>query len=255
MKMSRTIVNGRREKVLELVRENGNVSVNQLAEQFQVSPLTIRRDLQYLEDHKLLERFYGGARNNNTLIGADFGENQRQLRRERIARYAAGLVEDGDSIFINTSSTALAMVKYITSRNVTIITNNGNVINEKNPSHATIILLGGELRYVKGAMVGDFAMNNLSQVTAKKSFMGCGGLCPDTGMTTELLNEVNLNQMMFERVSRASYILADCTKLGRRSSFISCPPELIANIITDTDAPIEIIREFQEKGIWVHQVD
>lgn len=182
------------------------------------------------------------------------GENKKQFRREQIARYAAGLVEDGDSIFINTSSTALAMVKYITSRNVTIITNNGNIINEKNPSHATIILLGGELRYVKGAMVGDFAMNNLAQVTAKKSFMGCGGICPDIGMTTELLNEVNLNQMMFERVSKGSYILADCTKFGKRSSFVSCPPELIANIITDADAPSDLVREFREKGTLVHQL-
>ena len=231
MKMSRSIVNSRREKVLELVRENGDITVNHLAEQFQVSPLTIRRDLQYLEDHKLLERFYGGARN-SAEAGADLSENKKQLRRERIARYAASLVEDGDSIFINTSSTALAMLKYITS-----------------------ILLGGELRYVKGAMVGDFAMNNLTQVTARKSFMGCGGICPDTGMTTELLNEVNLNQTMFERVSKGSYILADCTKFGKRSSFVSCPPELIENIITDADAPAELVREFREKGTWVHQVD
>ena len=254
MKMSRSIVNSRREKVLELVRENGDVTVNHLAEQFQVSPLTIRRDLQYLEDHKLLERFYGGARN-SAEAGADLSENKKQLRRERIARYAASLVEDGDSIFINTSSTALAMLKYITSRNVTVITNNGNIINEKNPSHATIILLGGELRYVKGAMVGDFAMNNLTQVTARKSFMGCGGICPDTGMTAELLNEVNLNQAMFERVSKGSYILADSTKFGKKSGFVSCPAEQIENIITDADAPTELIREFREKGTWVHQVD
>ena len=179
MKMSRSIVNSRREKVLEIVRENGDVTVNHLAEQFQVSPLTIRRDLQFLEDHRLLERFYGGARNSRTAEESN-GENPKLFRKEKIARYAASLVEDGDSIFINTSSTALAMVKYITSRNVTIITNNGNIINEKNPSQATVVLLGGELRYVKGAMVGDFAMNNLTQVTAKKSLMGCGGLCPDT---------------------------------------------------------------------------
>ena len=254
MKMSRSIVNSRREKVLELVRENGDVTVKHLAEQFQVSPLTIRRDLQYLEDHKLLERFYGGARNSME-AGSELGENKKELRKERIARYAASLVEDGDSIFINTSSTALAMVKYITSKNVRIITNNGNIINEKNPSHATIILLGGELRYKKGAMVGDFAMNNLTQVTAKKSFMGCGGVCPNLGMTTELLNEVNLNQTMFGRITKASYILADCTKFGKRSSFVSCPLELIENIITDMDAPVELVREFREKGILVHQVD
>jgi len=254
MKASRSIVNSRREKVLEMVRENGDVTVNHLAEQFQVSPLTIRRDLQYLEDHKLLERFYGGARNGQLSAGGS-EENLRLFRKEKIAKYAASLVEDGESIFINTSSTALAMVKYITSKNVTIITNNGNIINEKNPSQATVVLLGGELRYTKGTMVGDFAMNNLTQVTAKKSFMGCSGICPEIGMTTELLNEVNLNQMMFERVSKTSYILADCTKFGKRNSFVSCPPELIANIITDTDAPARLVKEFRDRGIWVHQVD
>ncbi len=254
MKMSRSIVNSRREKVLELVRGSGDVTVNHLAERFQVSPLTIRRDLQYLEDHKLLERFYGGARDSGITEGGG-GENHNLFCKEKIARYAAGLVEDGDSIFINTSSTALAMVKYITSRNVTIITNNGNIINEKNPSHATVVLLGGELRYVKGAMVGDFTMNNLTQVTAKKSFMGCGGLCPNIGITTELLNEVNINQMMFERASQGSYILADHSKFGKRSSFVSCPPELIGNIITDKEAPQSLIREFQEKGAWIYQVD
>ena len=164
-------------------------------------------------------------------------------------------MEDRDTIFINTSSTALAMVKYITSKHVTIITNNGNIINEKNPSQATVVLLGGELRYKKGAMVGDFAMNNLTQVTAKKSFVGCGGICPDIGMTTELLNEVNINQMMFERVIKASYILADYSKFGKRNSFVSCPPELIANIITDKDAPGQLLKEFRDRGTWIHQVD
>ena len=125
MKASRSIVNSRREKILETVRSEGDVTVTALAEQLQVSPLTIRRDLQYLEEHKLLERFYGGAR---TGEAEESRKNSRELRKEKIARYAASLVEDRDSIFINTSSTALAMVKYITSRRVTIITNNGNGI-------------------------------------------------------------------------------------------------------------------------------
>ena len=252
MKASRSIVNSRREKILETVRSEGDVAVIKLAEQFQVSPLTIRRDLQYLEEHKLLERFYGGAR---TGVAEGSRQNSRELRKEKIARYAAGLVQDGDSILINTSSTAIAMVKYIRSRNVTIITNNGNIINEKNPSQATIILLGGELRYRKGAMVGDFAKNNLMQVTAKKSFIGCTGISPDTGMTTEMVSEVNLNQMMFQRITGASYILADSSKFGERMGSVSCPPEKIENIITDSDAPAELVRQFREIGTWVYQVD
>lgn len=254
MKASRSIVNSRREKILEEIRSNGNVSVNILAEQLQVSPLTIRRDLQYLEDHKLLERFYGGAR---TSVESDEESSQgkKTIRKEKIAKYAASLLEDGDSIFINTSSTALAMVKYISRRDITIITNNGNIINEPNPAQATVVLLGGELRYKKGAMVGDFALNNLEHVTAKKSFVGCGGICPDTGMTTELLNEVNINRLMLERVSGSAYIMADFSKFGKRSSYVSGPPDLIANIITDIDAPPHIVREFREKGTWVYQVD
>lgn len=254
MKTSRSIVNSRREKILEAVRRSGDVSVNVLAQQLQVSPLTIRRDLQYLEDHKLLERFYGGARSNGETGEID-ERKKKSIRKEKIARYAASLVEDGDSIFINTSSTALAMVKYITSKNVTIITNNANIINEQNPSQATLVLLGGELRYRKGTMVGDFALNNLNHVTAKKSFVGCGGLCPDTGMTTELLNEVNINQLMIERVTGASYILTDSSKFGNRCSYVSCPPELIENIITDKDTPAPILRDFRDKGTLVYQVD
>ena len=245
MKASRSIVNSRREKILETVRSEGDVTVTALAEQLQVSPLTIRRDLQYLEEHKLLERFYGGAR---TGEAEESRKNSRELRKEKIARYAASLVEDRDSIFINTSSTALAMVKYITSRRVTIITNNGNIINEENPSQATIILLGGELRYMKGAMVGDFTRNNLVQVTAKKSFMG-------VGMTTEMVSEVNLNQLMFQRVTGSSYILADSSKIGEKIGSVSCPPEKIENIITDADAPADMVRRFREIGTWVYQVD
>ena len=252
MKASRSIVNSRREKILETVRSEGDVTVTALAEQLQVSPLTIRRDLQYLEEHKLLERFYGGARAGGL---EQTKKSSRELRKEKIARYAASLVEDKDSIFINTSSTALAMVKYIKSRNVTIITNNGNIVDEENPSQATIILLGGELRYTKGAMVGDFTRNNLAQVTAKKCFMGCSGISPDIGMTTEMVSEVNLNQMMFKRVTGSSYILADSSKFGEKIGSISCPPEKIENIITDSEAPAQLVREFRELGTWVYQVD
>ncbi|MCD7716700.1 MAG: DeoR/GlpR family DNA-binding transcription regulator [Lachnospiraceae bacterium] len=255
MKTSRSIVNNRREKILDCVRQNGDVSVQELSEQFSVSLLTIRRDLQYLEDHKLLERFYGGARSSADGLKTENPESLKQFRLERIAKFAAGLVKDGDSIFINTSSTALAMVKYITGRNVKIITNNGNIINEEIPQTATVVLLGGELRYAKGSMVGDFTINNLTQVTARKCFIGCGGLCPERGMTTEALNEVRLNQMMFERTNEEVYVLADSSKLGKRSSFVSCPPQVIGNIITDREAPAELVEAFREKGTEVYLVD
>ena len=82
------------------------------------------------------------------------------------------MVEDGDTIFINTSSTALAMVPYIHAKNVVVITNNGNAITIPHSAEVTIILTGGELRHIKGTMVGEFALDNINMVSTRKTFLG-----------------------------------------------------------------------------------
>lgn len=253
MKNNRARIKARREEILQELWENSHVSVRALAEKFHVSLLTIRRDLQFLENEHKLERFYGGA--------APLEEEARtELRdetsgyRDQIARYAASLVEDDDTIFINTSSTALRMIPYIKSRHVTVITNNGRVIDIPHSPDVSIILSGGELRQFKGAMTGEFAVNNLGVVMAKKSFLGCVGLSAENGMTTEMLSEVIVNQIMLERVVGASYILADHTKIGRQSSFVSCPPDKLKNIITDELADPDEIARLRERCIEVKQV-
>ena len=254
MKRSKEIVESRRSKVLQALRSNGLVKVQELADELQVSPLTIRRDLQYLEDRKMLERFYGGATYVNWTPEASTAQDEVQLCRQRIAEYAATLVEDGDSIFINTSSTALQVIRYIKDKKVTVITNNGKAIYTEHSPMLTVVLSGGELREVKSAMVGDFAYNNINKVTAKKSFIGCTGLSPECGMTTEILPEVSINQLMHERVAKCSYILADHTKFGKNSSFVSCATESITHVITDEKAPLDIVTQFREKGIEVIMV-
>lgn len=255
MKRSRALVENRRNKVLVALKNNGFVKVGELAEELQVSPLTIRRDLQYLEDQKKLERFYGGA----TVIERDsdltMEEDEVNVYRRKIAQYAATLVEDGDTIFINTSSTALQMIKYIKGKRVIVITNNGKAIYTEHSSDVSVILSGGELREIKEAMVGEFATNNISRVTAKKSFIGCTGLSVESGMTTETLSEVNINRLMLERVTGTSYILADHTKIGRNSSFVSCPTAGILNVITDEKASSEEVQGLRENEINVIQIN
>lgn len=244
----------RRNKVLQALKSNGFVKVQELADELQVSPLTIRRDLQYLEDEKKLERFYGGATVAEGMDGMDMEQDEVEVYRQRIAQYAASLVEDGDTVFINTSSTALQMIRYIKDKRVTVITNNGKAIYMEHSSKISVILSGGELREIKEAMVGEFATNNISKVTAKKSFIGCSGLSVESGMTTEILSEVNINQLMLERVTGTSYILADHTKLGRNSSFVSCPTDSVLNIITDEKASEEIVGGFREHKVNVIQI-
>lgn len=253
MKRERAFVENRRKNILAAIIENPKIRVEQLAERFSVSPITIRRDLQVLEDHKKLTRFYGGAAPANEVCREE-EQDEVSMYRELIARFAASLVEDGDSLFINTSRNALQMLQYVNKKNVTVITNNGRAVNSKQPPGVSVILTGGELRYPKEAMVGEFAERNLLKVYAKKAFVGCSGISPECGVTTENANEVNLNELMLRRATKAAYILADHTKIGVNSSFRTCGIERVKNLITDEKAPKEILDVFREQGVKVYQV-
>lgn len=253
MKQSKEVVDRRRKKILEMITKVGDIKVNDIAEHFQVSIPTIRRDLQYLDDSKYIERYYGGAHTKTEPEPVNTPD-LNLLYKIRIAQYAASLIEDGDSVFINTSSTALEIISYIEAKNVTVITNNGNAIFKQHSSKVNVLLTGGELRHIKGTMVGDFALRNLSMVTAKKSFIGCSGLTIKSGMTTELLNEVKINELMNQRVSGSVYIVTDSTKLGKERSFVSCPIKTVKNIITDERASPKMVDEFENMGIHMHLV-
>lgn len=168
MKRERAYVDGRRNQIVEMLQRNPRVMVDDLAKRLDVSVITIRRDLQYLEDNGFLTRFYGGAK---AMEDPSMQIDEVALYRDLIARYAATLAEDGDTIFINTSSNALEVMRYITKDNITVITNNGKAINHDRNESVSVILTGGELRYPKEAMVGDFAVRNLQNIYAKKAFV------------------------------------------------------------------------------------
>lgn len=252
MKREKSIVESRRKALLDTIRENPDIKVEELAEKFQVSAITIRRDLQYLEDQKKLVRFYGGA---TVITEKETIEDEVAMYRRLIAEYAASLVQDGDSIFINTSSNALMTIEYMQQKkNISIITNNGKAIYVDRPNGVEVFLTGGELRYPKETMVGEFAERNLQNVYAKKSFIGCSGISVSAGMTTEIANEVNLNKLMLGHTLKDAYILVDHTKIGKNRSFRTCSLNKITNIITDEKAPKEEVNEMRKMGIKVHIV-
>lgn len=248
MKKEKAYVENRRMQIVEIVKKNPSVRVEYLARLFGVSLMTIRRDLQELENKKLLTRTHGGA------VLAEQTEDEVQMCRRRIAMFAASLVEDGDSLFINTSRNALQMLEYIQCENVTVITNNGKAIYSEHSPEVSVILSGGELRHPKDAMVGDFALRNLQTIYAKKAFVGCSGISAQAGMTTEIFNEVSINELMINHATQDVYLLADHTKIGSNSSFISCPIEKINYLITDEKAPEDALEMIREKGVQVYQV-
>ena len=253
MKMSKEVVNERRTKIMQKIQEKGNINVDELADELKVAPLTIRRDLQYWEDKGAIERFYGGARLIENFV--DNKESENEAYKHAIAKYAATFVEDGDTIFINTSSTALLVLKYIIGKRATIITNNGRAIFCDHDPNVQIVLTGGELRFPKESMTGDFALNNLQRVKANKAFLGCSGFDSEVGMSTAILPEVNINESMISRCSGEAFILADATKINTVHQFVVAQPDLFAYLITDTRVPIEQIDEFEQRGIQTKRLN
>lgn len=248
MKREKELIESRHREIVDIVKASKFERVDTLAFMLGVSQMTIRRDLTYLEKKKLLERTHGGAR---YIFDTD---EERKTFREKIAKRAAGFVEVGDSFFINTSSNAIEMLKYISRKRVTVITNNGKAIYMEKDKSIDVILTGGELRRQKDAMVGDFAVRNLSQFYAKKAFIGCSGISATGGVTTEVFAEVNINEIMVEHATKYVYVLADHTKIGKNSSFMSVPIGKVHCLITDEKADERALDAIREKGIRVIQV-
>jgi DeoR/GlpR family transcriptional regulator of sugar metabolism len=253
MRSAQSVIEERRSLILKRLHDNGTINIQHLAKELNVSSLTIRRDLETLESMEKLRRIHGGAIRSKKESENIFSSGHT-LNKLAIARYAASLVEDGDTIFINTSSTAIGMIPFIKAKHVTVITNNAKAINEKIPKDLNLLFTGGEMRFPKEAMVGDFAINNLSRVTAGKCFLGCNGITAHEGVTTAVMQEASINNLMLTRVMGPRYILADKTKIGRRLNFIYGSLKDVTLLITDTEAPTDLIEELKN-SIDVYQVD
>lgn len=255
MKNSQAFVDVRRQKILDIAREEGAVHVKDLAERFGISPLTIRRDIDELTEKNFLERFHGGATFIRSVPSdANLPSSGLSMHKHAIAQRAAAMVEDNDTIFINTSSTALLILRYLTASNVSIITNNAKALFTKKPEDSILIFTGGEVRFPKDAMVGEFAINNLMRVVASKCFLGCSGISVEGGFTTSVLQEATINEIMLKNTKGERVVLADYSKIGQRKNFLSSNISEVNTLITDTMADELAVESLRKEGLMVVQV-
>ncbi len=254
MKSSRVDIEKRRERVLKIIEYRSNVTVDELAKKLEISPTTIRRDLDFFEKKNLIDRFHGGASISKVNFTTNIFSSSLTLNKHAIAKAASRFVEDGDTVFINTSSTALLMTEYIKAKQVTIITNNGKAIFTNTNDGIFIVLTGGELRMPKESLVGDFAINNLNRVKASKCFLGCSGISTDGGFTTAVLQEVAINEIMLRNTTGLKVVLADMNKVGRTHSFLSGSVSDLDYLITDTGADAEEVEKLRKAGLKVLKV-
>jgi DeoR family transcriptional regulator, fructose operon transcriptional repressor len=249
MKRAQNLVNERRQRILDELILRPNLTADELATILGVSALTIRRDFQYLEERDRLTRFYGGARVIESYLDKSNRDDLSEIRKNLIAKKAAEYVEDGDTIFINTSSTALLILKYLKGKKVNVITNNANAVYIKKDFNVNVFLTGGELREPKDSMVGEFAYNNISRVTANKCFIGCSGISAKVGMTTAVLAEVAINEVMLRQTIGTRYVIAESSKVGHNSSFVSSALNKINYLITDQDVDKDEAELLRSHGL------
>jgi len=247
----------RHRKILELLYHRNTVAADELAAEFGVSRITIRRDLDVLARHKLLERTRGGA----VLIArpqleAYFEVKDHTAKKEKalIGRHVASLIGENETVFINAGSTTLEVIRHLRGRKLRIVTNNAACLGLDLDPGLDLILLGGEYRPQSRSLVGDLTLASLGQIFASVTVLGINGVSLKKGCTTAVHQETSVNRAMMENSSGRIIVVADHTKMNKVSSFLTCPLERIDLLVTDWLTPPAFCQELEEAGLRVVRV-
>jgi DeoR/GlpR family transcriptional regulator of sugar metabolism len=252
MKRDRQTVNLRHAEMLAMIRDRQEILVDELARAFDISAMTVRRDLQTLEEQGKISRFHGGATVDVRAVAPDERNRVAQCQR-RIARCAASMVASGDSLLINGSNTALAVLDHLEGKSVSAFTNNAMMVDHRFPDGVDVQLSGGVLRGSRHILTGDLALRNLMDVHAAKAFLGCTGISPDGEILCGIPAELGINETMIAHAD-AYFILADYTKIGKAGTYASFHLEKKGCVITDEFAPAGVLDQLRAAGMQVIQV-
>jgi ribose transport system substrate-binding protein len=240
----------RRQRILELLREQAGIKVVELADLLDVSEGTIRNDLTALEKGGRLTRVRGGAvlRDNHSPISPAFAARAQVNAdaKQRIARWASDMVEDGDSVLLDSSSTVFHLAPFLEKRsNLTIVTNGIEVAFAlaRNASH-TIILIGGVLRPERALVVGYLGEKILEDLHIRTAFVSCSGFSVETGLTQVDIQEAQLKSRMIQSADRV-VALIDSSKFGKIDLTPFATVEQISHILTDSDLHPRYVEELR----------
>jgi len=233
-------------RVLESVLEDDTLSVTEMSRKLDVSQVTVRGILSGLEEKGVLVRTRGGA---VAAFHPGIRSRQRLMteQKKRIAREAASLVSDGDTVMIEAGTTTALIAKYLLGkRNIHVVTNSTLILPYAriNPSlHLTLI--GGEFKPETESVVGPIAIRELSQFHVGLAFIGTDGYSPATGLTSHHVEGAEAARTMAERADRC-VLVADSTKFGRAGFAHELPITKISLVITDSGLSASSISELRK---------
>ena len=249
--------------LLELLAENGRVSVEDAADRLTVSQATIRRDFDQLAQQQMITRTRGGAVANGVSydLPLRYKSAKHSAEKQRIGAAAAALVQPGAVVGLNGGTTMTEVARALAVRpdlnaggdgaQLTVVTNALNIANELLVrSRMKIVVAGGVVRPQSYELVGPLGGALLREVTLDVVLLGVDALDPELGAAAHHEGEAAMNALMVERARRV-VIIADSSKLGGHAFARICPVDRIETLVTDNGATPEQVRSFREAGVEV----
>jgi DeoR/GlpR family transcriptional regulator of sugar metabolism len=248
-------VEERRKTICELLKTHKVLSVEYLSTLLGISPMTIRRDLTFLDDHEFLQRVHGGAavtRSEAEEPPYTIREREMQMEKQRIGLAAASLVGEREVILIDIGSTLLYLVRSLPlEKDITVVTHWLPVVLEMNRrAPAKIILLGGEVNFGELSVTGGYTEEMLQNFNADKLFLGVAGVSPEHGLTDYNTSEVQVKRQMIKYAKKV-IVLADHSKFGRVAPLKIANLTSVHQIITDDGIPETDRRAVENLGVEV----
>jgi DeoR family transcriptional regulator of aga operon len=245
----------RRRDIVDFVNQNGRALVRELAKKFGSSEITIRRDLETLHERGLVYRTHGGALPIRAGSESDRDLTQRELQHPReklkIAEAAARMVNEGQSIVLDSGSTTTAIARALRDfQQLTVITNAINIAGELAGGTVDVILTGGMLRKNSYSLVGPLAEESLRRLKADILFLGVDGFDTRSGVSTPNLLEAQLNRLMVS-ISTRVIPVCDSSKFGRSSLSSIVPISGIHGVITDRQISKNELRGLKKAGLEI----
>lgn len=246
----------RLDQILHLLEQNGSVEVNQLCTLFDVTRMTIRRDLNELEAAGKIVRTHGGAvySEGDILLEKPLSlrMHTENAKKEAIAAFAASTIENGDKLFMNSGTTVYMLARDIdNSHRLMVVTNGLNIATELSTrTNVSLIVIGGELRKDILATTGNLAENMIGLFNFAKAYIGVTAIGPDGRLYHASLIETGMYRQLRELAGRL-YILADSGKLGHEDFVCVGQLEPGDILITDEGASPELVAVYEELGATV----
>lgn len=224
-------------KILSILENMGSVTVQQLMTELDASESTIRRDLTTLDANGQLTKVHGGAILKSNVYSTKDDEvvhrkEQNREAKEKIAKYAASLISEGDFVYIDAGTTTELMIDYITNKQAVFVTNAITHAKKLANQGCTVYILGGEFKAVTEAIVGEEAVVTLGKYNFTKGFWGANGVSLRKGFSTPEPKEAMVKRKSMENC-KSCYVLADESKFGKISSVTFAPFENATVITTE----------------------